>query len=175
MEYFELIQSQAVENPLEITKLDRQKYKYAMTEDDFQALDRLKVAYFSGREFEESCDILTDPTYLVSDRLRGVLELYDKNIAFKGLQLFSTAEESKNYPLYWVPWFQMRACLHESSEKYDNGMLKNLVLDSKRISDCSIFRISGLQEYKVVVSLPVAESIMRRRFYGVSLRKIEVR
>lgn len=175
MEYFELVQSRAVENPLEITKLDRQKYKYAMTEADFFALDRLKVAYFSGKEFEEPCDILTEPTYLVSDRLRGALELYDRNIAFKGIQLFPTSEASKNYPLYWVPWFQMISCLHESSEKYDNGMLKNLVLDGKKVSDCHIFRISGLQEYKVAVSLPAAESIMRRRFYGVSLRRIEVR
>lgn len=175
MEYFELIQSKAVENPLVIMKLDREKYTYGMAEAEFHALERLKVAYFSGREFEEPCDILTEPTWLVSDRLRGVLELYDKNILFKGIQLFPTASERKFFPLYWVPWFKVVDCLHEASEKQDNGMLKKLILDGKKIGGSSIFRIGNLQEYKIAVSLPVAESILRRRFYGVDLQKIEVR
>ena len=175
MEYFELTQSSTVENPLTIMKLDSNEYNYRMQDSDFQALERLKVAYFSGREFEEICDILTEPTYLVSDLLRKTLELYDKRIEFKGVQLFPTAEESKTYPLYWVPKFLVRNCIHADTEKFDNGMLKKLILDEKKIAGCSIFRIGEIQEYKVAVSLPVAESIMRRRLYGVCLKRIEVR
>ncbi len=174
MEYFELCQSKAVENPIVILKLDRAKYSYAMTEEDFAALDRLRVAWFSGREFEEVCDILTEPAFLVSDRLKRILQIYEKELPFKGVQLFSTAEESRQYPLYWVPCFPVLDCLHEKTQKQDNGMLKHLVLAKKEIRGKSIFRIGGLLEYKVAVSLPVAESILRRRPYGVSLQRIEV-
>lgn len=174
MEYFELCQSKAVENPLVILKLDRKKYTYEMTEEDFTALDKLKVAWFSGREFEEVCDILTDPTFLVSEGLKKSLQLYDKSIPFKGVQLFSTAEENRHHPLYWVPCFTLLDCLHEKTKKQDNGMLRHLVLEEKKIRGKSIFRIDGLLEYKVAVSLPVAESILRRRPYGISLQKIEV-
>jgi len=175
MEYFELAQSRAVENPLEIVKLDGQQYCQAMREKDFNALDRLKVAYFSGREFEEPCDILIQPTFLVSDQLKKVLELYDRTIRFKGIQLFPTEEGVENYPMYWVPLFQTRECLHEETQKYDNGMLKTLVLDQKKTGGKQILRIGGILEYKVAVSLPVAESILRRHLYGVSLQRIEVR
>lgn len=41
-------------------------------------------------------------------------------------------------------------------------------------TDRPVFRIPGLVEYKVVVSLPVAEGILRRRCYGVGLRRLEV-
>lgn len=174
MEYFELCQSKAVENPLVVLKLDKERYTYRMTQEDFAALDRLRVAWFSGREFEEICDILTEPTFLVSEGLKKSLQLYDRSIPFKGVQLFSTAEESKQYPLYWVPCFPWLDCLHEKTEKQDNGMLKHLVLAGKKIRGKSIFRIGGLLEYKVAVSLPVAESILRRRPYGVSLQRIEV-
>ncbi len=174
MEYFELCQSKAVENPLVILKLDKEKYTYRMTEAEFAALDKLKVAWFSGREFEEICDILTEPAFLVSEKLKKSLQIYDKNISFKGVQLFSTAEESKQYPLYWVPFFPRLDCLHEHTKKQDNGMLKSLVLEEKKIRGKCIFRIDGILEYKVVVSLPVAESILRRRPYGVSLQRIEV-
>lgn len=175
MEYFELQQSKNVRNPVTIMKLDRKKYNYEMKRKDFEALDKLKVAYFSGRETEEICDILTDPAWMVSDELRRVLKLYDKTLEFKGVQLFPTSEFSDRYPVYWIPGFEETDCLHGSTEKYDNGMLKRLVLDERKIGERSVFRIGGLLEYKIAVTLPAAESILRRRLYGVSLRRIEVR
>lgn len=175
MEYFELCQSKAVENPIVIMKLDKEKYCYAMREEDFAALDKLKVAWFSGREVEELCDILTEPTFLVSDRMKKILQLYEQKLPFKGVQLFATAEESKQYPLYWVPCFPVLDCLHEETKRYDNGMLQRLVLDKRKIQQQPVFRIGGLLEYKVAVSLPVAESILRRRPYGVGLQRIEVK
>lgn len=60
------------------------------------------------------------------------------------------------------------------TQTYDNGMLKKLVLDESRTGGLNVFRVRGLLEYKVMVSLPLAESILRRRFYGIELRKAEV-
>lgn len=174
MEYYELRQSSKVENALEIMGLDVNKYCYAMKEADFEALDKLKVAYFSGREFEEICDILTSPTFLISDRMKKLLELYEKKSSFKGIQIFPTAEESRQYPLYWVPKFPEINCFHKNTVIQDNGMVGKLVLDGKKIGKNQIFRLPGLIEYKVIVSMPVAESILRRRMYGVEFQKIEV-
>lgn len=174
MEYFELFQSSKVENAVEIVGLDAGEYCYGMDKKKFDALDKLKVAYYSGREYEELCDILKQPTFLLSDRLKHIIGLYDREIQFKGVQLFSMDEERKEYPLYWVPFFQKTDCLHEKTQKYDNGFLKELILDRRKIEGLSVFRIGNILEYKVAVSLPAAESILRRRFYGVELRKLEV-
>lgn len=174
MEYYELAQSGKVENPVELMGLDTGAYCYDMTQKDFEALDSMRVAYFSGNEAEEICDVLTSPTFLVSDRLKKLLSLYEKEIEFKGIQLFPTSEESRQYPVYWVPYFPEPDCIHESSVWYDNGMISSLVLDGSRIGRRNIFRLPRLLEYRIVVSLPVAESILRRRFYGVELRKMEV-
>ncbi|MCM1184798.1 MAG: hypothetical protein NC337_15630 [Roseburia sp.] len=174
MEYFELSRSEKVENPIELMALDAAAYSYAMTQKDFEALDRMKVAYFSGNEAEEICDLLVSPTFLVSDRLKRLLALYEKETEFKGIQLFPTAEDCRQYPMYWVPRFPEADCVHESSVWYDNGMLSSPVLDGGRIGRRNVFRLPGLREYKAVVSLPVAESILRRRLYGVELRRMEV-
>lgn len=174
MEYFELSQSELVENAVEIVGLDKEKYPYRMSGEDFEALDRLKVAYFSGREFEELCEVLVYPTFLVSDRLKRLLELHEKQCRFKGLQLFPTAQESGQYPLYWVPCFPELDCLHPDTVVLDNGFVDRLVLDGRKLADRPVFRIPGLVEYRVVVSLPVAEGILRRRCYGVGLRRLEV-
>ena len=174
MEYYELSQSKKVENAIEILGLDQEKYCYAMEEADFEALDKLKVAYYSGREFEELCDILIAPTFMVSDYMKKLMELYEKNIQFKGVQIFSTAQESERYPLYWVPKFPKVNCFHKNTVIQDNGMVEKLVLDKRKIGSRQIFRLPGIIEYKVIVSMPVAESILRRRMYGAGLQKIEV-
>lgn len=174
VEYYELFQSKKVETPVEIMGLDSEKYCYAMTQNDFESLEKLKVAYFSGREFEEVCDILINPTFLISDSLKKVLEMYEREIRFKGVQIFPTAKESKQYPLYWVPQFPQIDVLHKETVIHDNGMAAKLVLDSRKIGNRQIFRISDLLEYKIVISMPVAESILRRRLYGIGLQKLEV-
>lgn len=174
MEYYELSQSRKVENPIELMGIDRDAYCCAMTRKDFEALDKIRVAYFSGNEAEEICDILTSPTFMVSDRLKSLLALYEKETAFKAIQLFPTSEESSQYPMYWVPCFPEVSCIHESSVLYDNGMASSLVLDGRRIGKRNVFRLQGLTEYRIAVSMPVAESILRRRLYGVGLRKMEV-
>lgn len=174
MEYYELSQSKKVENAIEILGLDQEKYCYAMKEADFEALDKLKVAYYSGREFEEICDILITPTFMVSDCMKKLMELYERDIQFKGVQVFPTAQESERYPLYWVPKFPEINCFHKKTVIQDNGMVEKLVLDKRKIGNRQIFRLPGIIEYKVIVTMPVAESILRRRMYGVGLQKIEV-
>lgn len=174
MQYFELLQSPKVENPVVLTGLDTDAYCYAMPPERFAALERLNVAYFSGSEREEPCDILIEPTFMVSDELKKLLSMYDKGIAFKGVQALPTVEESILYPLYWVPCFSEIACIHKDSVVYDNGMLSSLILDESKIGKQDVFRLSGCLEYKIIVSMPVAESILRRRFYGIGLKKLEV-
>lgn len=174
MKYFELFQSPKVENPIAVTGLDKDVYCYAMRQKDFEALDKMKVAYYSGSESEEPCDILTDPTFMISDKLKRLIAMYDKEIVFKGVQVFSTSKEREDYPLYWVPQFPEINALHSSSIINDNGSIATLILDNRMIGNMHVFRLSDCLEYKVVVSMTVAESILRRRLYGIGLKKLEV-
>lgn len=65
---------------------------------------------------------------------------------------------------------------YRESETYDNGMLKKLVLNLDVPLEHEIFRVAGLIEYKIIVSMAVAESMLRRkqsgfRFVPVSFAK----
>ena len=48
-------------------------------------------------------------------------------------------------------------------------MIKRLVLDQKKSWKRSIFRVDGILEQRIIVALPLAESMLRRRMTGVSL------
>lgn len=174
VDYFELVQSDVVENPIDLMTLNSKEYCYAMQLEDFEKLERLKVTYFSGREYEEICDIVTTPTFMVTDNMKNVLEMYDASIEFKGVQIFPTTEISHQYPRYWIPFFQQIDCCHRNTEINELGKVDKLVLDRRKVQSYHIFRVANIPEYKVIVSLSVAESIMRRRFYGVDVKPVAV-
>jgi len=175
MEYFELTQSTNVLHAIQIYNLDPKQYLYRFTKEKFDELPDLKVGYFSGSPAEEVCDVLIDPTFMVSEAIKQLLSLYDDEIRWKAIQLFPLIESYNVLPLYWVPLFAELSCLHADTRKYDSGTLEHLVLDRRCLLDKDIFCVGGLLEHKVIVSLPVAESLLRRRMYGIGLKKVMVK
>ncbi len=169
MRYFELITDPEVSNPIRLQKIDRQQYKNGLSEEEFQAVPELKVAYFQNSPQVEILDVLEDPAFLVSDGVKRVFALYEPQMPFRALQVFSMDQEDQTAPLYWLPWLPEIECLSRKSETYDNGMLKKLVLDLDVPLEHEIFRVAGLLEHKVIVSMAVAESMLRRRQSGFRL------
>ena len=166
MRYFELITDPEVSNPIQLQKIDRQQYKNGLSEEEFQAVPELKVAYFQNNPQTEILDVLEEPAFLVSDGVKRVFELYEPQMQFRALQVFSMDQEDGTAPLYWLPWIPEIECLSWKSETYDNGMLKKLVLNLDVAFEHEIFRVAGLIEHKVIVSMAVAESMLRRKQCG---------
>lgn len=175
MDYFIVSMAPYVVNPIVPTGIDSNKYNYKMNQTTFEALENVQIAYYVHKESSEICDILQKPTFLISDKIKRLWHLYDNAIAFKALQCFATEITDKTAPLYWVPCLEILECLHPATTKYDNGLIKQLVLEKAAIEGKEIFRVGGLLEDKVIISLSVAESLLRRSLYGIGLQKVEVR
>lgn len=176
-EYYLLRQSRDIVNPIKIEGDSIAHYPPAMMHQDFRGLESVKVAYIEYQKYQEIPDILAYPTYMVSDEIRRVLHMYDENISFKGVQVFPNRpkyikEASK---VYWVYDCVMENCLHKDSVRLPNGELKELILDKRKLRGRDIFRVQGTLDNKLVISLAVAESILRRNLYGVGLERLSVR
>ena len=66
-------------------------------------------------------------------------------------------------------------CLHEDAVVLPDGTIKKLVIDHKKIPNIDIFQIKNAVHNRVLVSLRMAESISRRKAYGVMFERVEVR
>lgn len=66
-------------------------------------------------------------------------------------------------------------CVHGESESYPNGAVKRLILDSDKIRGRNLFKVQGTSTEMVVVSLDLAESLLRRDCYGILFEEIECR
>lgn len=176
-EYYLLELSKEVVNPIKVLMVEQEKYTPQMTHQQFKELDEVCVAYTEYDKTQEIPDILPYPTYMISDDIQKVFHMYDENISFKAVQVFPNRMDNIEYAtkLYWVYDCVSEECMHADTVMYPNGELKELILDKNKVRGREIFRVRGLQENKVVVSLAVAESILRRKPYGVSLKKVSVR
>lgn len=173
MRYFELSADRDLTNPVQVQKLDTQIYKNGVSKEEFDAIKHLQVAYFAHSEQTEICDVLWEPAFMVSDALRRVFLMYEPDMEFKGVQLFADDLEDNTAPLYWIPYIESVSCLGEESRKYPNGMLEKLVLDRDApAGGRHIFRVADILEYKVIISLPVAESMIRRQMTGTALKPV---
>ncbi len=177
MEYFVLKQSAEVVNPIKVFGVEMEGYTAAMTHQDFKNLKRSKVAYAEYSRSHEIPDILAYPTYMVSDTLRRVLQMYDESISFKSLQVFPTTEKDlmEATRTYWIYDCVMEDCVHSDTVILPNGEFQELILDKKRVKGRDIFRVKGSLDNKLIVSLAVAESILRRNVYGVELQKVHIK
>ena len=180
MEYFLLTQSKSVVNPIELLVLDPTVFTPQMEHKDFANLKKVTISYFYHSAENEIPDILKHPTYMISDPIKKILSLYDKNISFRAVQAFpmdsKEAERIQRLArLYWICDCVHVDCLSKDTVFLPNGEVEEIILDRKKIRPLNVFRPRGLLENRLIVSMPVAESILRRNGYGVGVQPIQVR
>ncbi|MBQ2802102.1 MAG: hypothetical protein IJF03_12050 [Lachnospiraceae bacterium] len=177
MEYFRLCQSRKMNNVFPVEGLDTQVYVANPTQEQFQKLPQSIVTYFSYRNDYEVSDYLVAPTPMVSDGLRKVFAMYEPQMKFKSIQCYADKEEDiyKMAPAFYVYYIERTACLHKDSVIAPNGGVSQLVLDKNRMNRSDIMVIDGIPEKITIVSLAVAESILRRNMFGIDFQEVEIK
>lgn len=175
MNYLELKVSNQLVNPIHIVGLPPERYTPHLTTEESNVLDDLVVGYFENKEGVELPDIVNKPCFMIANDMKKIWQLYVPHMTFKGVQVFSIDEEDRTAPLYWVPVCEEVKCLHPSTRLYDYGGIEELVLEKDAIQDKAIFKIGDCKEYKIIISLAVAESLLRRGFYGLAFEQVKMR
>lgn len=175
MEYF-LIRSCAV-TPFEPMHMDRSLYTNLMTEEAFEKLPDDIIYYYHLSAETELPEVVFRPTFMAGDGLHDIISLYDETIRWKNMQIFPDVEEFPKEAAkgYWIPLLKEYRCLHGDTVLLPDRTTKKPILDRSRLHNMDIFRISGVNENLVAVSLALAESISRRELYGVIFERLEVR
>lgn len=168
MKYFELVADKDISNPMQIQKVDELTYKNGISEEEFDTISALVVGYFDNLPQIEIYDVLQTPAFLISDPLKRLFALFEPDMKFKGIQLFANDLEDSHAPLYWMPYITPVECISKETKKYTTGMLERLVLDMNVPITHDIFRVADIFEHKIIVSLSVAESMIRRKMSGIT-------
>lgn len=172
MEYFELMVDPSISNPIQIQHMDHSVYKNDATYEEFDAAPKMTVGYFDNSPQTEIYDLLGQPALLISDNLKRLFALYVPEMPFKGIRVYANDLEDNESPLYWWPYIPLIECLSSQATKYPTGMLEHFILDRNALHGEDIFRVDSILENKVVISLSIAESMIRRKMTGFTLKPI---
>lgn len=118
-------------------------------------------------------DVLEEPLYMVSQKVKDVLDLYDESTIYKRVSMVNLPRKKRTD--YYVMLVDRIDCLHEEAEFYPDKSVKRLVLDKEKIAEKAVFKIQGIGPAYMVVTLDIMESLLRRGCYGIRFTKVESR
>lgn len=140
------------------------------TKEDAEKLAESTMLYTIEDENSVYPDILEAPLYMVSETISHVVTMYDPTVITKRVSLVN--RERKSLQKYQLLLLDQIDCLHETSEFYPDKTVKRLILDKEKVKGQEIFQIAGVDRMDVIVSLNIAESVLRRNVFGVQFQEI---
>ncbi len=173
MKYFMISQDKALSNVIVPEKLDGSLYRDDASKKEFDAVQNMVVTYFDNSQELEKPDILYAPAFLVSDRLKKLLRAFDPKMKCKGIRCYPHEVEDPEALLYWWLWIPRVSCLSGQTVRYPTGLVKHPVAVESRLRGYPILMVEGTIETMVLVSLELAEAMLRRGMWGMDYIPVE--
>ncbi len=170
--YFTMEEDKRIHNRIQFRDL-KSNVQVEFEPEEVSRIQDITVLFVEGDEDSIYPDVIEAPVYMVSDRLKKVLEMYDATAVYRKVILNQRDENIQR--TYWLMIAEKIDCLDESSEWYPNGWNKKAVLERGKTKGRKVFRADGMMHSKVFVHVDVSESIMRRQFDGMIFHSVHTR
>ncbi len=172
MRYFFIKQDIGLPNSIRYRDFDITGRSHLFLQSDSERLNDVTVLYLSGSGKEARPDFIQRPVNMFSFRLKDLLEAYEPSLIFKDVILIHK-ENSIQYN-YVQTLIEQLDVISEKTEYYPNQTPKRLILDSQKIAYHHLFILNGIYRKDPIVSLPLAESLLRRKITGICFEEVEV-
>lgn len=169
MKYFCMSQEKKILHEIRLETFPT-KERANFTKQDADKLAESTMLYTIENENSIYTDIIEAPLYMVSETISHVVTMYDPSVITKRVSLVN--REKKTLRKYQLLLLEPIDCLHESSEFYPDKTVKRFILDKEKVKGQEIFQVAGVDRMDVIVSLNIAESVLRRDVFGVQFQEI---
>lgn len=173
-QYFQLKEDASLSMPIRIFHFAVEGDYTAGKPIDPGSVPKHQVAYFEYSPQVEICDVLFRPVLLVKSEIKKLWQFYEPHMKYKGVQVFANDTRINVAPMYWCPMIDSISCMDVGTQRYPDRSIKRLVLQFQAVQGRHIFQVAGLLERITVVSLPVAESMLKRSATGFQLQAVDL-
>ncbi|MFX3634517.1 MAG: hypothetical protein ACE3L7_03000 [Candidatus Pristimantibacillus sp.] len=116
--------------------------------------------------------LIEQPLLLVSEELRTLITQIAPEIAYKRV-LTIDLEQQVQFPYAWMD-FQEIACAAPDRTGMENGRISRMVINPDVLGEAAIFQIPYYRSRVLVARVDMAESLLRKSLYGLSIRRIQL-
>lgn len=171
MKYYHMYQDKRIKNCVKLRDFTTEESVDFTKEDADKLRESTIIFATSDKEVSYPC-ILEAPITMVEQEVQKVITMYDDTVIFKSVAIINKEENTQER--YKVMLLDRIDCLHETTEYRKDKSIQKLVLDSKKVSKSKIFRIQGTKRKDIIVSMDIAESLLRRRVFGIRFEEIKI-
>lgn len=142
---------------------------------DVGGLDKMTVAFVStGSKLNWYPDVFDKQIFMVRKHIKKSFDLVAPKMEYRYFCVLDNDNDRHEY--YYAPVLPQVSCYSKASEaNLDTSVVRHLALRKGEIPPfMDIFRVSGVKDKVVVVSLAMAECLMRRRTDGILLSPIDL-
>lgn len=162
MEYFVMKSDSRIRNPLKIdtSAIDLDTKESFVAYADFQSNTTFVDFFIIKRLFQYS--------FCVSDSLKDMLDIYDDTLT--AIPFFITDRGQKGQKVYWKLHIELQDCL----ERKPNMHCDELAIHRKKIPNKHIFRVAFEKQEYLILSLNLAENILRKNPSGIQFIPVTI-
>lgn len=172
MNYFILQQDHRIANCVEPIGMNQVIKKEMLTQERMKELDNYDLQFeVLEKSTNHFLDFIEKPIPLLSDLLKRMMNKYEPQMPFVPVVLVELSKLKQQ--LYWLIIPPVIDCLSEKTEFHQDGTLKQLVIKEEMAEPYTIFKVNGIKEDYLIINIALAESILRRDFKGIQLKKVK--
>lgn len=172
MRYFFITQDTGLPHSIQYRDFDITGKRMVFLKSDGDRLNDSTALYLSGNGKEICPDFIQRPVTMFSRQLKDIIDSYESDLIFKDVVLVHK-ENSLQYQYVQILMDELDV-LSDQCEWYPNQTIKRMILDTGKIGAHHIFLLKGSYRKDPVISLPLAESLMRRKVTGICFEEVEV-
>ncbi len=172
MRFFTMEQDKSLQDVIRFRDFDICGPRHIFYKEDATEINDSNMMYLTPDSGEAAPDFIQSPVYLVSDKVKKVLDMYEDEMVFKTVTIAS--KERETIMVYHHLLLDRMDMFSSQTEFYSNGSVKKLVLDSKKIGEHKVFLLNDKRFPNPFVSLEVVESLLRRGVIGIVWKEVEV-
>ena len=140
-------------------------------QDKREQLKDTRIFYLNMKRNTTMMDYLESPVYLISDRMKRILELLEDDLEFTSVTLIDYGQK-KQYD-YHQMFFPRLDAISDNRAYYQSVEVEQLTLDAGKIGHHNIFLLENSLSIHPVVGLEVVECLLRRKAVGIIFEELE--
>lgn len=165
MDYFWIKQDRRYLNTPTMEGFYQKFRRKDFTSETADKIPERNIMYCDAKEKQEFPDVFDQQVFMVSEPVKHVFQMYEKDITYKFFCLLNNI--TGDYFVYYAPIIPCIHCItHIKPDK------SNITIDLQATNNTGIFRAECSDKEIIIVRLDVAESLMRRNLNGFDLKRV---
>jgi hypothetical protein len=170
LKYFTIEENKKIKNVPIVSNWYETSKRLGININEFNSINDKIILKISSNKETIFTSVMTHPFFMIHNDIFKIVKKYEPSILSKKIILLDS--ENSFSELYQITLLPYLDCIDKDKKKYEKIVLDELKMQGRKKRN--IFWIKGHDSNVPIISLELAESILRREPKGIQLTEVEI-